>query len=121
VVDLVQGTISNQYNVGSVQNQIYLRNNMMRECMALLSIGDQEVLQATHDGASPACHEPVVADRGARTQPERASGKELAKQQYYQRRAAQARRSHTKTRKALLKKLGIEVERIKSCLPPPGD
>jgi SRSO17 transposase len=47
--------------------------------------------------------------------------KELAKQQYYQRRAAQARRSHTKTRKARLKTLGIDADRIKSCLPPPPD
>jgi SRSO17 transposase len=47
--------------------------------------------------------------------------KELAKQQYYQRRGAQAQRSHTKTRMALLKKLGIEVDRIKSCIPPPCD
>jgi SRSO17 transposase len=44
--------------------------------------------------------------------------KELAKQQYYQRRNAQARRSHTKTRKARLKALGIDADRIKSCLPP---
>jgi SRSO17 transposase len=47
--------------------------------------------------------------------------KELAKQQYYQRRGAQAQRSHTKTRKALLKTLGIEAERIKSCVPPACD
>ena len=45
--------------------------------------------------------------------------KELAKQQYYQRRNAQARRSHTRTRKARLKALGIDADRIKSCLPPP--
>ena len=43
--------------------------------------------------------------------------KELATQQYYQRRNAQARRSHTKTRKARLKSLGIDAERIKSCVP----
>jgi len=43
--------------------------------------------------------------------------RELAKQQYYQRRNAQARRSHTKTRKALLKSLGIDADRIKSCVP----
>ena len=42
---------------------------------------------------------------------------ELAKQQYYQRRNKQARRSHTKTRKARLKALGIDAERIKSCVP----
>jgi SRSO17 transposase len=42
---------------------------------------------------------------------------ELAIQSYYQRRNAQARRSHTKTRKARLQSLGIDVERIKSCIP----
>ena len=47
--------------------------------------------------------------------------KELAKQQYYQNRAAQAQRSHAKTRKARLKALGIDAERIKSCIPPPAD
>ena len=44
--------------------------------------------------------------------------RELAKQQYYQRRNAQARRSHTKTRKAKLRSLGIDADRIKSCIPP---
>jgi SRSO17 transposase len=45
--------------------------------------------------------------------------KELAKQHYYQRRAAQAQRSHTKTRKARLKALGIDADRIKNCVSPP--
>jgi SRSO17 transposase len=44
--------------------------------------------------------------------------REQAKQQYYQRRNAQARRSHTKTRKAQLLSLGIDADRIKSCIPP---
>jgi SRSO17 transposase len=44
--------------------------------------------------------------------------RELAKQQYYQGRNSQARKSHTKTRKARLKTLGIDVDRIKSCIPP---
>jgi SRSO17 transposase len=44
--------------------------------------------------------------------------RELARQQYYQQRNARARRSHTKTRKAQLKSLGIDAERIKSCIPP---
>jgi SRSO17 transposase len=43
--------------------------------------------------------------------------RELDKQQYYQRRNAQARRSHTKTQKARLESLGIDVDRIKSCIP----
>lgn len=45
--------------------------------------------------------------------------RELAKQEYYQRRNAQARRSHTKTREAKLRSLGIDADRIKSCIPPP--
>jgi SRSO17 transposase len=44
--------------------------------------------------------------------------RELAKQQYYQRRNAQAQRSHGKTRTAQLRSLGIDVDRIKSCIPP---
>ncbi len=44
--------------------------------------------------------------------------RELAKQQYYQRRNAQAWRSHAKTRKARLRSLGIDADRIKSCIPP---
>ena len=43
--------------------------------------------------------------------------RELAKQEYYQRRNAQAQRSHTKTRKAKLRSLGIDADRIKSCIP----
>ncbi len=45
---------------------------------------------------------------------------ELEKQQYYQRRNRQARESHTKTRLAHLTALGIDVTRIKSCLPDTG-
>jgi SRSO17 transposase len=41
---------------------------------------------------------------------------ELEKQQYYQRRNQQARKSHTKTKVQRLAKLGIDVNRIKSCL-----
>jgi len=47
--------------------------------------------------------------------------RELAKQHYYQRRNAQAQRSHTKTRKAQLQSLGIDVDRIKSCLVQPTE
>lgn len=43
--------------------------------------------------------------------------KELAEQKYHQSRNAQARRSHTKTRKARLKELGIDADRINSCVP----
>lgn len=41
----------------------------------------------------------------------------LDKQDYYQRRNAQAQRSHTKTRKTRLVSLGINPDRIKSCVP----
>ena len=44
---------------------------------------------------------------------------ELDKQQYYQRRNRQARASHTKTRLKRLNALGIDVNKIKSCLPDP--
>ena len=47
--------------------------------------------------------------------------RELAKQRYYRRRNAQAKRSHTKTRTGRLQSLGIDPERIKSCIPPPCD
>jgi SRSO17 transposase len=42
---------------------------------------------------------------------------ELEKQRYYQQRNKQARKSHTKTRIKRLSSLGIEVDKIKSCLP----
>lgn len=42
---------------------------------------------------------------------------ELQKQQYYQRRNQQARASHTKTQLARLQRLGIDINRIKSCIP----
>ncbi len=43
--------------------------------------------------------------------------KELADQCYYQERNAQANTSHTKTRIKLYIKLGIDVNKIKSCIP----
>ncbi|MCH8922280.1 MAG: hypothetical protein IIA67_03905 [Planctomycetes bacterium] len=42
---------------------------------------------------------------------------ERDKQQYHQRRNKQARRSHTKTRIELLHAVGIDVGKIKSCIP----
>jgi SRSO17 transposase len=45
---------------------------------------------------------------------------ELDKQSYYQRRNRQARISHTKKRITILQSLGIDVDRIKSCLPEPS-
>jgi SRSO17 transposase len=58
----------------------------------------------------------LEAATGCLTKTERFE-RELAKQQYYQRRNVQARRSHTKTRKARLKSLGIDPDCIKSCIP----
>ena len=46
---------------------------------------------------------------------------ELEKQQYYQRRSKQARKSHTKTRIKRLADIGIDVDQIKSCIPYPSD
>ena len=42
---------------------------------------------------------------------------ELEKQEYYQRRNRQARKSHTKTRFKRLAALGVDVGKIKSCIP----
>ncbi len=46
---------------------------------------------------------------------------ELAKQQYHQRRNQQARISHWKTRIKKLEAIGIQVEKIKSCIVPPNE
>jgi SRSO17 transposase len=43
--------------------------------------------------------------------------KELEKQKYHQQRNQQARKSHTKTRIQKLTAIGIDVDKIKSCLP----
>lgn len=45
--------------------------------------------------------------------------KELSHQRYYQARNAQARKSHTKTRVQKYLELGIDVDKIKSCLIEP--
>jgi SRSO17 transposase len=42
---------------------------------------------------------------------------ELDKQRYHQHRNTQAQRSHTKTRNARLRSLGIDADRVKSCIP----
>ena len=46
---------------------------------------------------------------------------ELRKQRYHQRRNQQARKSHTKTKLARFDELGIDIDRIKSCLPDPAE
>jgi len=52
--------------------------------------------------------------------PERAARfeAEINRQRYHQKRNAQARKSHTKTRRKLYKTFGIDVDKIKSCKPP---
>ncbi len=45
--------------------------------------------------------------------------KELSAQRHYQTRNSQAKKSHTKTRIALYKTLGIDVDKIKSCVLDP--
>ena len=57
-----------------------------------------------------------AADLPASARRQRFEG-ELEKQQYYQRRSKQARRSHTKTSSRRLTTMGIDVEKIKSCIP----
>jgi hypothetical protein len=68
----------------------------------------EQVRSATNTWLSAADLPPAV--RRTRYQ------EELEKQCYYQRRNQQARASHTKTRLARFNALGIDVERIKSCL-----
>ena len=57
----------------------------------------------------------LEAAAGKLTKTERLE-RDLAKQHYYQRRNAQAKRSHTKTQHQRLQDLGINVDRIKSCV-----
>jgi hypothetical protein len=47
--------------------------------------------------------------------------RELDRQAYYQRRNAQAKKSHTKTRTKHYREMGIEIEKIKSCIPRQQD
>ena len=59
------------------------------------------------------------AAAGRRTRTERFE-RERAQQPYDQRRHAQAQRSHTPTRKAQRKAIGIDVDSIQSCIPRPS-
>lgn len=47
--------------------------------------------------------------------------RELHEQEYYQRRSAAASRSHQKTRRARYLAMGVDPDRIKSCLPEEDD
>lgn len=88
----------------------------MRQKFDAATPGDEPLEHLTTEQVRRAMNAWLEAAAGRLTQAERLE-RELAKQQYYQRRNAQARRSHTKTRKARLKSLGIDVDGIKSCIP----
>ncbi len=88
----------------------------MRQQFDAATTRDDPLEHLTTEQVRRAMNAWLEAAAGRLTKAERFE-RELAKQQYYQRRNAQARRSHTKTRKARLKSLGIDAERIKSCIP----
>jgi SRSO17 transposase len=88
----------------------------MRQKFEAATSCDDQLEHLTTEQVRRAMNAWLEAATGPLTRTERLE-KELAKQQYYQRRNAQARRSHAKTRKARLQSLGIDVERIKSCIP----
>lgn len=50
---------------------------------------------------------------------DKAFEKEIAKQRYHQTRNAQAKKSHTKTRTQFYRKLRLDIDKIKSCIPEP--
>jgi SRSO17 transposase len=68
----------------------------------------EQVRGATNTWLQAACLKPAERQKAYRH--------ELDKQEYYQRRSEQARKSHTKTRIKRLGELGINVNKIKSCL-----
>ena len=88
----------------------------MRQKFDAATTGDGPLEQLTTEQVRRAMNAWLEAAAGQLTKTERFE-RELTKQQYYQRRNTQARRSHTKTRKAQLKSLGIDADRIKSCVP----
>jgi len=90
----------------------------MRQKFAAATPPDDPLEQLSMEQVRRAMNSWLEAAKGRLTQAARLQ-RELAKQQYYQRRNAQARRSHTKTQKARLKTLGIDADRIKSCIPRP--
>lgn len=89
----------------------------MREKFDDATTADDPLEHLTTEQVRRAMNTWLEVARGRQTKEARLQ-RELAKQQYYQRRNAQARRSHTKTRKAKLRALGIDADRIKSCIPP---
>lgn len=89
----------------------------MRQKFDDATTADDALQRLTTEQVRRAMNTWLEAARGRLTKVARLQ-QELAKQEYYRRRNAQARRSHTKTRKAKLRSLGIDADRIKSCIPP---
>ena len=89
----------------------------MRQKLDQATMLDDPLERLTTEQVRRAMNTWLEAARG-RLSKEARLRRELAKQQYYQRRNAQARRAHTKTRTAILRSLGIDADRIKSCIPP---
>jgi SRSO17 transposase len=90
----------------------------MRQKFAAASPPDDGVEALTTEQVRRAMNTWLAASEANLTATERLE-LELKKQQYYQRRNRQASESHTKTRKERLAELGIDPDRIKSCLPRP--
>jgi SRSO17 transposase len=88
----------------------------MRQKFDAVTLRDDSLAHLTTEQVRRAMNAWLEAAAGQLTTAQQLE-RELTKQQYYQRRNAQARRSHTKTRKTRLKSLGIDAERIKSCIP----
>lgn len=88
----------------------------MRQKFDAATMHDDTLEHLTTEQVRRAMNTWLEAAQGRLTKVERLQ-RELAKQQYYQRRNAQAQRSHTKTRRAQLQDLGIDADRIKSCIP----
>ena len=88
----------------------------MRQKFDAVAPGGDPLEHLTTEQVRRAMNVWLEAAAGRLTKTERYE-RELAIQRYHQRRNAQARRSHTKTRRSQLKSLGINVDRIKSCIP----
>ena len=88
----------------------------MRQKFDAATTHDAPLKRLTTEQVRRAMNAWLVAAAGRLTKNERLE-QELAKQLYYQGRNAQAKRSHTKTQRARLKDLGINMDRIKSCDP----
>lgn len=88
----------------------------VRQKFAAAAPPDDPLEHLTMEQVRRAMNTWLAAAAGRLTKTERYQ-RELAKQAYYQRRNAQAQRSHTKTQTARLQALGIDSERIKTCMP----